>query len=92
MTGFLLLCFGHESMRESGKRKRNRVYQIDHEIPGKLFKNTCGFMARSFADCRLPMSDPVGVGHLRRPHNCGYCYCDTAVKEAIKEFNLTHEI
>jgi len=33
------------------------------------------------------MSDPVGAGHLRGPHNCGYC--DTAVKEAIKEFNLT---
>ena len=38
MTEFPLLCFGHESMRESGKRKRNRVYQIDKN-PEKLFKN-----------------------------------------------------
>ena len=36
------------------------------------------------------MSDPVGAGHLRGPHNCGYC--DTAVKEAIKEFNLTQDL
>jgi len=36
------------------------------------------------------MSDPVGAGHLRGPHNCGYC--DTAVREAIKEFNLTQDL
>ena len=36
------------------------------------------------------MSDPVGAGHLRGPHNCGYC--DTAVRGAIKEFNLTQDL
>ena len=36
------------------------------------------------------MSDPVGAGHIRGPHNCGYC--DTAVKEAIKGFNITQDL
>ena len=33
---------------------------------------------------------PGGAGHIRGPHNCGYC--DTAVKEAIKEFNITQDL
>ena len=64
MTGFPQLCFGHESMRESGKRKRNRVYQIDPEIPEKLFKNTCGFMISRTLRDSLPIADvrPGGRG------------------------------
>ncbi len=36
------------------------------------------------------MSDPVGAGHSRGPHNCGSC--DTTVKEAIKRFNITQDL
>jgi len=36
------------------------------------------------------MSDPVGAGHKRGPHNCGSC--DFVVKEAIKEFNVTQDL
>ncbi len=36
------------------------------------------------------ISDPVGAGHIRGPHNCGYC--DNAVREAIKQFNLTQDM
>ncbi len=36
------------------------------------------------------MSDPVGAGHKRGPHNCGSC--DFVVKEAIKEFNITQDL
>jgi len=36
------------------------------------------------------MSDPVGAGHKRGPHNCGNC--DFKIKEAIKEFNITQDL
>ena len=36
------------------------------------------------------MSDPVGAGYKRGPHNCGKC--DFRVKEAIKEFNITQDL
>ncbi len=36
------------------------------------------------------MSDPVGAGHKRGPHNCGKC--DFVVKEAIEEFNVTQDL
>ncbi len=35
------------------------------------------------------MSDPVGAGSARGPHNCGKC--DTAVAEAIRIFSLTQD-
>ncbi len=36
------------------------------------------------------MSDPVGAGHKRGPHNCGKC--DFVVKEAIEGFNVTQDL
>ncbi len=36
------------------------------------------------------LSDPVGAGHKRGPHNCGKC--DTRVTEAIKKFNGTQDL
>jgi len=36
------------------------------------------------------MSDPVGAGHIRGPHNCGKC--DMAITEAIKKFNITQDL
>ncbi len=36
------------------------------------------------------MSDPVGAGYRRGPHNCGKC--DFRVKEAIKKFNVTQNL
>ncbi len=36
------------------------------------------------------MSDPVGAGHIRGPHNCGSC--DSTVKEAIQNFNVTQDL
>jgi radical SAM enzyme (TIGR01210 family) len=36
------------------------------------------------------MSDPVGAGYKRGPHNCGKC--DREIKEAIKKFNITQEM
>ena len=36
------------------------------------------------------VSDPVGAGHKRGPHNCGMC--DRAITEAIKSFNVTQDI
>jgi len=36
------------------------------------------------------MSDPVGAGHIRGPHNCGRC--DTEITEAIKNFNSTQDL
>ncbi len=37
----------------------------------------------------LLISDPVGAGQVRGPHNCGYC--DKTVMEAIKRFNITQD-
>jgi radical SAM enzyme (TIGR01210 family) len=36
------------------------------------------------------ISDPVGAGHKRGPHNCGKC--DQRIKEAIKRFNITQDL
>ena len=36
------------------------------------------------------ISDPVGAGHKRGPHNCGKC--DQAIIEAIKKFNITQDL
>jgi radical SAM enzyme (TIGR01210 family) len=36
------------------------------------------------------MSDPVGAGHIRGPHNCGTC--DREITEAIKQFNITQDL
>jgi hypothetical protein len=36
------------------------------------------------------LSDPVGAGYKRGPHNCGKC--DRRVKEAIKRFNVTQDL
>ncbi|HUV79411.1 MAG TPA: archaeosine biosynthesis radical SAM protein RaSEA [Candidatus Bathyarchaeia archaeon] len=36
------------------------------------------------------MSDPVGAGFKRGPHNCGTC--DLEIKEAIKTFNITQDV
>ena len=36
------------------------------------------------------LSDPVGGGHKRGPHNCGKC--DAAVVRAIKKFNRTQDL
>jgi len=36
------------------------------------------------------MSDPVGAGHIRGPHNCGSC--DSMMKAAIKRFNVTQDL
>ncbi|MCK4476009.1 MAG: archaeosine biosynthesis radical SAM protein RaSEA [Methanophagales archaeon] len=36
------------------------------------------------------MSDPVGAGHIRGPHNCGKC--DPEITEAIKKFNITQNL
>ncbi|MCW3129463.1 MAG: archaeosine biosynthesis radical SAM protein RaSEA [Methanophagales archaeon] len=36
------------------------------------------------------MSDPVGAGHIRGPHNCGRC--DTEITDAIKNFNRTQDL
>ena len=36
------------------------------------------------------MSDPVGAGFKRGPHNCGTC--DPEIKEAIKKFNITQDV
>lgn len=36
------------------------------------------------------MSDPVGAGHIRGPHNCGSC--DSALKNAILDFNVTQDL
>lgn len=36
------------------------------------------------------MSDPVGAGHIRGPHNCGKC--DMEIIEAIKRFNITQDL
>lgn len=36
------------------------------------------------------MSDPVGAGHKRGPHNCGKC--DMEITEAIKKFNRTQDL
>ena len=38
----------------------------------------------------MVMSDPVGAGHIRGPHNCGKC--DPEIKEAIKDFNITQDL
>jgi radical SAM enzyme (TIGR01210 family) len=36
------------------------------------------------------MSDPVGAGYKRGPHNCGSC--DREITEAIKSFNVTQDL
>ncbi|MFZ2070564.1 MAG: archaeosine biosynthesis radical SAM protein RaSEA [Halobacteriota archaeon] len=36
------------------------------------------------------MSDPVGAGHVRGPHNCGSC--DSEIKERIKKFNVSQDL
>lgn len=36
------------------------------------------------------ISDPVGAGHKRGPHNCGTC--DREVTEAIRTFNITQDV
>jgi len=36
------------------------------------------------------ISDPVGAGHERGPHNCGKC--DPGIIEAIKSFNRTQDV
>ena len=36
------------------------------------------------------MSDPVGAGYRRGPHNCGIC--DRAITVAIKRFNVTQDV
>ena len=36
------------------------------------------------------MSDPVGAGYKRGPHNCGSC--DHEIREAIKRFNVTQDL
>ncbi|MEA2075546.1 MAG: archaeosine biosynthesis radical SAM protein RaSEA [Euryarchaeota archaeon] len=36
------------------------------------------------------MSDPVGAGYKRGPHNCGKC--DREITEAIKKFNITQDM
>jgi len=36
------------------------------------------------------MSDPVGAGYKRGPHNCGKC--DREITEAIKKFNITQDV
>lgn len=36
------------------------------------------------------MSDPVGAGYERGPHNCGKC--DREITEAIKNFNITQDV
>ena len=36
------------------------------------------------------MSDPVGAGYRRGPHNCGIC--DRAITAAIKRFNVTQDV
>jgi len=36
------------------------------------------------------MSDPVGAGYKRGPHNCGTC--DREITEAIKKFNITQDV
>ncbi|RLG32565.1 TIGR01210 family radical SAM protein [Methanosarcinales archaeon] len=36
------------------------------------------------------MSDPVGAGHIRGPHNCGRC--DTEITDTIKNFNRTQDL
>ena len=36
------------------------------------------------------MSDPVGAGYRRGPHNCGIC--DRAIITAIKHFNVTQDV
>ncbi|MBN1763586.1 MAG: archaeosine biosynthesis radical SAM protein RaSEA [Methanomicrobia archaeon] len=36
------------------------------------------------------LSDPVGAGHKRGPHNCGTC--DREITEAIKHFNVTQDL
>ncbi len=36
------------------------------------------------------MSDPVGAGHIRGPHNCGKC--DMAIIGAIKKINITQDL
>ena len=36
------------------------------------------------------MSDPVGAGYRRGPHNCGIC--DRAIITAIKRFNVTQDV
>jgi radical SAM enzyme (TIGR01210 family) len=38
----------------------------------------------------IVMSDPVGAGHERGPHNCGKC--DHTLKEVIKTFNITQDL
>ncbi|HUV01848.1 MAG TPA: archaeosine biosynthesis radical SAM protein RaSEA [Desulfobacteria bacterium] len=36
------------------------------------------------------LSDPVGAGHKRGPHNCGTC--DREITEAIRHFNVTQDL
>ena len=36
------------------------------------------------------LSDPVGAGHKRGPHNCGAC--DREITEAIRYFNVTQDL
>ncbi|MBA5942672.1 MAG: archaeosine biosynthesis radical SAM protein RaSEA [Methanophagales archaeon] len=36
------------------------------------------------------ISDPVGAGYKRGPHNCGAC--DNEIKKAIKKFNITQDL
>jgi len=36
------------------------------------------------------MSDPVGAGYKRGPHNCGAC--DPEIRDAIKNFNITQDL
>jgi len=38
----------------------------------------------------LVISDPVGAGHKRGPHNCGSC--DNEIKKAIKRFNIRQDL
>jgi hypothetical protein len=38
------------------------------------------------------MSDPVGAGHVRGPHNYNCGKCNYAVREAIERFNLTQNV
>ncbi|MCW7074959.1 MAG: archaeosine biosynthesis radical SAM protein RaSEA [Candidatus Methanospirare jalkutatii] len=39
---------------------------------------------------KVVISDPVGAGAPRGPHNCGKC--DSSVAKAIKKFNLTQDL
>ncbi|PSP18386.1 TIGR01210 family radical SAM protein [Halobacteriales archaeon QH_10_67_13] len=65
-----------------------RLYSEDGYRPPWLWSVTAVLEATADTDV-LVVSDPIGHGSDRGPHNCGEC--DSRVQRAIKDFNLRQD-